>query len=243
MWELDCEESWALKNWCFWTVVLEKILESPLDCKEIQPVHSEGDQSWVFIGRTDVETETPILRVFSNESVLHIRWPDAGKDWGQEKGTTEDEMVEWHHRLNGHGFRWTPGVGDWQGDPACCGSQGHKESDTTERLNWTEVGVKLVSHCGFGSIPQMINDVEHLLMYFLVIVYLPWRNVLIPLSIFNCFLLLLFSCENSLYIPDTSALSDIWLIKIHNRFQGIPCWSGGCASTAQGTELHPWPRS
>ena len=110
MWELDCEEGWALKNWCFWTVVLEKTLESPLDCKGIQPVHSKGDHSWVFIGRNDAGAETPVLCPPDGKS-----WPDAGKDWGQgEKGTTEDEMVGWHHRLNGHGFGWTPGVGDGQ---------------------------------------------------------------------------------------------------------------------------------
>ena len=140
MWELDYEESWLQKNWCFWMVVLEKTLEIPLDCKEIQPVHPEGDQSWVFIGRTDVEAETPILWPPHAKSWLIGKDPDAGKDWGQEeKGTTEDEMVGWHHRHNGHGFRWTPGVGDGQGGLACCGSWGRKESDTTERLNWTDL--------------------------------------------------------------------------------------------------------
>ena len=115
MWELDCKESWAPKNWGFLTVVLEKILESPLDCKEIQPVHPTGDQSWVFIGRTDVEAETPVLWPPDSKSWLIGKDPDAGKVWGQEeKGTTEDEMVGWHHRLDGHGFGWTPGVGDGQ---------------------------------------------------------------------------------------------------------------------------------
>ena len=105
MWELDYKESRALKNWWFWTVVLEKTLESPLDCKEIQPVHPKGDQSWVFIGRTDVEAATPILWPPDAKSWLIGKDPDAGKDWGQEeKGTTEDEIVGWHHRLNGHGF-------------------------------------------------------------------------------------------------------------------------------------------
>ena len=140
IWELDYKESWALNNWCFWTVVFEKTLESPLDCKEIQPVHPKGDQSWVFIGRTDVEAETPILWPPDVKSWLIGKDPDAGKDWRQEaQGMTEDEMVGWHHRLNGHGFGWTPGVGDGQGGLACCGSWGHKESDTTERLNWTEL--------------------------------------------------------------------------------------------------------
>ena len=124
MWELDYKESWALKNWCFWTVVLEKTLESPLDCKEVQPVHPKGDPSWVFIGRTDVEAETSILWPPDVKSWLPGKDPDAGKDWGQaKKGTTEDEMVGWHHLLNGRGFGWTPGVGDRQGGLACCGSK------------------------------------------------------------------------------------------------------------------------
>ena len=111
MWELDYKESWAQKNWCFWTVMLEKTLESPLDCEEIQPVHLKGNQSWVFTGRTDVEAETTILWLPDAKSWLILKDPDAGKDWGQEKkGTTEDEMVGWHHLLNGHGFGWTPRV-------------------------------------------------------------------------------------------------------------------------------------
>ena len=108
-----CWESWVPKNWCFWTVVLEKTLASPLDCKEIQPVHPKWDQSWVFIGRTDAEAETPILWPPDVKSWLIWKDLDAGKDWGQEeKGTTEDELVGWHHPLNGHGFGWTPGAGD-----------------------------------------------------------------------------------------------------------------------------------
>ena len=136
MWELDYKESWAQKNWCFWTMVLEKTLESPLDCKEIQLVHPKGDQSWVFTGRTDVEAETPILWPPDVKSWLLWKDPDAGKDWGQEeKGMTEDEMFGWHHWLNGHGFGWTLGVGDGQGGLACCSSWGCKESDMTEQLN------------------------------------------------------------------------------------------------------------
>ena len=104
MWELECKESWVLKNWCFWTVVLEKTLESPLECKEIQPVHPRGDQSWVFIGRTDVEAETPILWLTDAKSWLIWKDPDAGKDWGQEEKGTTEEMVGWHHWLNGHVF-------------------------------------------------------------------------------------------------------------------------------------------
>ena len=140
MWELDCEKSWVLKNWCFWTVVLEKTLESPLFCKEIQPVHSEGDQPWNFFGGNDAEAETPVLWPPHAKSWFIGKDSDAGRDWGQEeKGTTEDEMAGWHHRLNGHGLGWIPGVGDGQGGLACYDSWGHKESDTTERLNWTEL--------------------------------------------------------------------------------------------------------
>ena len=122
--------------------MLEKTLESPLDCKEIQPVHPKGDQSWVFIGRTDAEAETPILWPPDLKNWLIWKDPDAGKDWGQEeKGTAEDEMARWHHQLNGHEFKQTPGVGDGQGGLVCCSSWDHKETDTTERLNWTELCV------------------------------------------------------------------------------------------------------
>ena len=141
-WELDYKESWALKNWCFWTVVLEKTLESPLDCKEIQPVHSRGDQSWVFFGTesmSDFKAETPILWPPHVKSWLIGKDSDAGRDWGQEeKGTTEESMAGWHHRLDGHEFEWTPWVGDGQEGLACCTSWGHKEWDMTERLHWTE---------------------------------------------------------------------------------------------------------
>ena len=139
MWELDCEERWAPKNWCFWTVVLEKTLENPLDCKEIQLVHSKGDHPWVFFGRTDAKAETPVLWPPHAKSWLIGKDSDAGRGWGQEeKGTTEDEMAGWHHWLDGHEFEWTPAVGDGQGGLACCDSWGCKESDTTEQLNWTE---------------------------------------------------------------------------------------------------------
>ena len=136
VWELDYKESWVPKNWCFWTVVLEKTLESPLDCKELQPVHSKGNQSWIFIGRTDVEAETPILWPPDAKSRLIWKDPDAEKDWRQEeKGVTEDEMVGWHPWLNGHGFGWTPGVGDGQGGLACCSLWCRKESDMIEGLS------------------------------------------------------------------------------------------------------------
>ena len=137
MWELDYKESWAPKNGCFWTVVLEKTLESPLDCREVQSVHPK-DQSWVSIGRTNVEVETPILWPPDEKSWLIWKDPDTGKEWGQEeRGMTEDEMVGWHQQLDGHGFGWTPGADDGQGGLACCGSWGCKESDTIEQLNWT----------------------------------------------------------------------------------------------------------
>ena len=138
MWELDREESWAPKSWCFWTVVLEKSLESPLDCKEIQQVHSKGDQSWVFFGRTDAKAETPVLWPLHAKSWLIGKDSDAGRYWGQEKGTTEDEMAGWHHWLDGSEFEWTLGVGDGQGGLACCNSWDRKELDMTEWLNWIE---------------------------------------------------------------------------------------------------------
>ena len=138
MWELDYKESWALKNWCFWTVVLEKTLESSLDCKEIQPVHPKGDKSWVFIGRTDIKAETPILWPPDVKNWLIWKDPDAGKDWRQEeKGMTEDEMVGGHHQFSEHEFEHAPGVGDRQGSLTCSGSWRHKDLDTTEQVNWT----------------------------------------------------------------------------------------------------------
>ena len=140
MWELDCEESWELKNWCFWIVLLEKTLGSPLDCKEIQPVHSKGDQSWVFFGRNDAKAETPILWPPHAKSWLIGKDTDPGRDWGQEeKGTTEDEMAGWHHWLYGRESESIPGVDNGQGSLVCCDSWGRKELDMTEWLNWTEL--------------------------------------------------------------------------------------------------------
>ena len=140
MWELDCEESWAPKNSCFWTVVLEKTLESPLDCKEIQPIYSKGDQSWLFSGRTDAKAKTPILWPPHVKSWLIGKDSDAGRDWGQEKkGMAEDEMAGWHHQLDAHEFGWTLGVSDGQRGLACYNSWGHKELDTAEEMNWTEL--------------------------------------------------------------------------------------------------------
>ena len=147
---ISCEESWVLKNWCFWTVVLEKTLESPLDCKEIQSVHFEGDQPWDFFGGNYAEAETPVLWPPHVKSWLIGKDSDAGRDWGQEeKGTTEDEMAGWHHRLNGYESEWTLGAGDGQGGLACCDSWGCKESDTTERLNWTDSEVSNLTHISY----------------------------------------------------------------------------------------------
>ena len=132
MWELDYKESWALKNWCFWTVVLEKTFKSPLNSKEIKPVHPKGNQSWIFIERTDIEAETPILWPPDVKNWLIGKDPDAGEDWRQEeKGATEDELVGWHHRLKEHEFEQTQGDSEEQDSLVCCSLQGHKESDMT----------------------------------------------------------------------------------------------------------------
>ena len=132
MWELDYEEGWVLKNWCFQTVVLEKTLGSPLGCKEIQPVNPKGNQSWIFNGRTDAEAEMSILWPPDAKKWLLGKDSDAGKDWKQEeKGVTEDELVGWHHQLDGHEFEQALGAGDGQGSLLCCSPWGCKESDTT----------------------------------------------------------------------------------------------------------------
>ena len=145
MWELDCEEGWAPKNWCFWSVMLEKTLESPLDCKEIQPVHFKEDQSWVFIGRTDVEAETPVLWLPHAKNWLIGKNPDAGRDWGQEeKGMTENEMTGWHGRLDGHESEQT--LGDVEDREAWCAAvyrftkrQLLKNNNKQEVLTWSEL--------------------------------------------------------------------------------------------------------
>ena len=139
MWELDHKEGWVPKNWYFWIAVLKKTLESPLDCREIKPVNPKGNQPWTFIGRTAAEAEAPILWPPKVKSWLIGKDSDAGRDWGQEeKGTTEDEMVGWHHQLDGHEFEWTLGVGDGQGGLVFCVSWGRKELDMMEQLNSTE---------------------------------------------------------------------------------------------------------
>ena len=134
MWELDYKGSWALKNYCFWTVVLEKTLESPLDCREIQSVHPKGNQCWIFIGKTDAKAETITLATW-NKELTHWKTPWC---WERLKAGREDEMAGWHHQLNGHESEKPPGVSDGQGGLACCSPWGRKESDTTEWLNWTE---------------------------------------------------------------------------------------------------------
>ena len=136
MWELDHKEVWALKNWCFWTVVLEKTLESPLDCKEIKPVNSKRNQSWIFIGRTDAEAESPVLGPPGLKSWLLRKDPNPGKDWRQEeKWMTENEMVGWHHRLSGHEFEQALWDGEGEWSLACYSLGGCKESNMTQWLN------------------------------------------------------------------------------------------------------------
>ena len=156
-WKLDHKGSWTLKNWYFLTVVLEKTLESPLDCKEIKPVNPKGNQPWIFIGRTDAEAEAPILWPPYSKSQLIRKDPDAGEDWRQEKGTTEDEMVGWNHWLDEHEFEQAPGTGDGQGSLACCSPWGLRVktrlSNWTE-LNWGHKGSSLVAH-SMKNLPAM----------------------------------------------------------------------------------------
>ena len=149
-WTIKKTEHWrtdAFELWCW------RRLLSPLDCKEIQPVHPKGDESWVFIGRTDAEAETPILWPPGVKNWVIWKDPDAVKDWRQEKGMTKDKMVGWHHRLDGHEFEQTLGIGDGQGSRVCCSPWFHKELATTERLNWTE----LVSLC-IGHTDLLFSD-------------------------------------------------------------------------------------
>ena len=131
--ELNHKESWALKNWCFWTVMLERTLESPLDCKDIKPVNSKGNQLWIFIGRTDAEAEAPILWPPDANSQLIGKDAESGKDWREEeKGTTDNEMAGWHHIFNGHEFEQTLGDSEGLGSLVCCSQRGCKELDKTE---------------------------------------------------------------------------------------------------------------
>ena len=198
IWQLDYKEIWAPKNCCFWTVVLEKTLESPLDCKEIQPVHPKGDQSWVFIGRTDVEAETPILWPRDVKSWLVWKDPDAGKDWGQEeKGTTEDEMVEWHHWLNGHEFGWAPGV--LQGDREAWRAAVHGLAKSWTRLSdWTELYWIMVLCVFFFNLFKFLH-------FYFGEAFGCWATQLgkFPYSINLCFLLMHFWLYHASLCPET----------------------------------------
>ena len=155
MWELDCEEGWVLKNWCFWTVVLEKTLESPLDCKEIQRVHSEGDQSWDFFGRNDAKAATPVLWPPHETSWLIGKDSDAGRDWGQEeKGTTEDEMPGWHHWLDGHWVWVNSESWWWTGRPGVLrfmGLQRVGQDWMTELTDWLTGLLQYEAVCLYSS--------------------------------------------------------------------------------------------
>ena len=148
MWELDHKEGWTPKNRCFWTVMLEKTLESSLDCKEVKPVNPKGNQSWVFFRRIDVEAEAPVIWPPDAKSQIIGKDPDAGKDRKQEeKGMTEDKMVGWHHWLNGYEFEKAPGDGEGQGILACCSPWGHKELDMTEQLNHNNCSMSSSNYC------------------------------------------------------------------------------------------------
>ena len=171
MWNLDYKESWVQKNWCFWTVVLEKTLESPLDCKGIQPVHPKGDQSWIFIGRTDAEAKAPILWPPDAKSRLIGKDPDTWKDWRQEeKGTAEDEMAWWHHQLSEHefeqalGVEQTPNRGAWRAT-----FHGVAESDTTEQLNWIDTVLCMIGLWYFSHKYYVKNKHENIT--FLILQY------------------------------------------------------------------------
>ena len=165
IWELDYKESWAMKTWCFWTVVLEKTLESPLDCKEIQPVNPEGNQSWIFIGRTDAEVEAPILWPPHARNWLTGKDPDAGKDWRQEKRATEDKMVGWHHQLNRNDFKQTLGDREGQGSLVCCSPKGWQRF----RHDW--VTEQKISFCAvFYSLLSVFKYIK--LMFLFNILYI-----------------------------------------------------------------------
>ena len=153
MWELDHKEGWSLKNWCFWTVVLEKTLESSLDCKEIKPVNPKGNKSWIFIGRTDTEAEAPLFCPPDAKNWLIEKDSNAGTDWRQEeKGITEDEMAGWHHRLNGHEFEQALGAGEGQGGLACCSPWGYKELDMTMYSSSSSWAPTLSAHQEAGRV-------------------------------------------------------------------------------------------
>ena len=201
MWELNCEESWALKNWCFWTVVLEKTPESPLDWKEIQPVHSEGDQPWDLFGRNDAKAETPVLWPPHAKSWLIGKDSDAGRDWGQEeKGTTEDEMAGWHHRLDGCEFEWTLGLMDreaWRAAIHGVAKSWTRLSDWTE-LNW-----------------MMLNTFSYTCWSF---VYFIWINVYLSSSWSFCCLFWSFKKPGCHFLIELHELFFVLIIRqTHSR--------------------------
>ena len=185
MWELDYKESWMPKNWCFWTVVLEKTLESPLDCKETQPVHPKGNQSWIFIGRTDPEAEAPVVWPPDVKNWLIGKDPDVGQDWRQkEKGMTEDEMTGWHHRLDGHEFEQAPGVGDGKRSLACC-IHGVTKSGTQLR-DWIELNIPLYM-CTTSSLSIPLSK-EIQVVYILATVNSAVTNIGVPGYFWSSFL-------------------------------------------------------
>ena len=223
MWELDHKEGWGPKNWCFWTVGVEKTLKSPLDSKVIKPVSPKGNQPWIFIGRTDAETECPVLWPPDLKSQLIGKDPDAGKDWGQdEKGVTEDEMVGWHHWLNGHEFKQTLGDGEGQGSLAGCSPWSCRV-----RPNWAT------------EQQQWLMAVNIFSWVYWPFVYLLWRNIyssLLPFFKVDCLFWL--SRKNSLYILEpyhihaspiswvVSSLSYIvfWYREVLYLFLGLLCF-------------------
>ena len=193
MWESDCKEGWTPKNCRFWTVLLEKTLESPLDCKKIKPVNPKGNQSWIFNGRTGAEA--PILWPPVAKNWLIGKDPDAGKDWRQEKkGTTEDEMVGWHHWLNGHEFEQALGVGDGEGSLVCCSPWGPKESDTTEQLNWmfqeklTSLKYSKITFTNSGnmSVSYMKSPIRIRFRTHMLILSITKMSRKLPLASWNC---------------------------------------------------------
>ena len=185
IWELDCKESWASKNWCFWTMVLEKTLKSPLDCKEMQPVHPKGNKSWIFIGRTDAEAETPILWPLDAKKWLIGKDCDAGKEWRQEdKGTTKDEMVGWHHWLNGHECKQAPGTGDEQGSLSCCSQWGRRVRHdwVTEMTDWlTDIFIIVVVTQLYKFIQNAQLKQVHLLYVNFTSIKLCWIKIFFQL--------------------------------------------------------------
>ena len=240
MWELDCEEGWVLKNWCLWTVVLEKTLESLLDCKEIQPVHSEGDQPWDFFERNEAKAETPVLWPPHANSWLIGKDSDAGRDWGQEgKGTTEDEMAGWHHWLDGHE---SPGVGNGQGGLACCDSWGRKESDTTGRLNWTELNWMLEQLCEYIQKHQITQFTFKLSIFMVCELYTLKICFHIYLKFRSSFSYLYFqwpptTIPSVLHIAGTQKIFESWF----NRLVALtPCDPIDC-STPDFPVLHHLP--